>query len=50
LDDVSGTIEPGKFADFALLDRNPFDAPIEHIHAARVRATWVEGEQVFSAN
>ena len=49
-DDVSGTIEPGKFADFALLDRNPFDGPTEHIHAARVSGTWVEGERVFSAS
>jgi len=49
LDDVSGSIEQGKYADFALLDRNPFAGPAEEIYAARVSATWIEGERVFSA-
>ncbi|HVQ19199.1 MAG TPA: amidohydrolase [Actinomycetes bacterium] len=47
LDDVSGSIESGKFADLALLDRNPFAGATDQIYAARVAATWVEGEQVF---
>jgi predicted amidohydrolase YtcJ len=50
LDDVSGSIERGKFADLALLDRNPFEGPPEQIYSARVSATWVEGERVFTAN
>jgi len=49
LDAVSGTIEVGKFADLALLDRNPFEGEPEQIYSARVSATWVEGERVFSA-
>jgi len=48
LDDSTGTIEVGKFADFALLDRDPFDGPTDGICETKVAATWVEGERVFS--
>ncbi len=43
LDDSTGTIEVGKFADFALLDRDPFDGPTDGICETKVAATWVEG-------
>jgi hypothetical protein len=46
LDDVTGSIEVGKYADLAVLDRNLFAHPVEEIHEAKVRATYVEGEQV----
>lgn len=49
LDDVTGTIELGKLADLVVLDRNPFDGPVEEISAARVVGTWIEGERVFAA-
>jgi predicted amidohydrolase YtcJ len=48
LDDVTGTIEEGKFADFALLERNPFDGPVDGIYQTSVDATWIEGVQVFA--
>jgi predicted amidohydrolase YtcJ len=40
LDDVTGTLTVGKYADLALLDRNPFDGPAEAISATRVIRTW----------
>jgi predicted amidohydrolase YtcJ len=46
--DDGGRIAPGALADLAVLDRNPFDAPAEEIGDARVVATYVDGEQVFS--
>ncbi|HVQ89280.1 MAG TPA: amidohydrolase [Actinomycetes bacterium] len=49
LDHVTGTIEPGKYADLAVFDRNPFAGPPEEIHAARATSTWIEGERVFTA-
>ena len=50
LDDVTGSIEVGKYADIAVLDRNLFEiAPIE-IPSARVELTFVEGECVFDAS
>ncbi|MGZ5349222.1 MAG: amidohydrolase [Actinomycetota bacterium] len=45
----TGSIEPGKYADLAVIDRNLFAAPVEEIADARVDATYVEGERVFAA-
>jgi predicted amidohydrolase YtcJ len=47
LDDVTGSIEVGKFADFAVVDRDLFANPPEEIADARVDATFVEGIPVF---
>lgn len=49
LDRETGTIEVGKYADLALLDRDPFDGPADQIGATRVLQTFVEGERVFAA-
>lgn len=46
--DRGGTIEPGKLADVIVVDRNPLTAPIGQIHATRVLATYIAGEQVFA--
>ncbi|WP_406049612.1 amidohydrolase [Kribbella sp. NBC_00889] len=45
--DGSGRIEGGALADLVVLDRDPFTGPTDEIGAARVRATYVEGECVF---
>jgi len=50
LDDVTGTIEVGKFADLAVLDRDPFAGPADQIGAARTLQTFVEGERVYAAS
>lgn len=44
-----GSIEPGKFADFTVLDRNLFRIPPETITDARVIRTVVNGKTVFTA-
>ena len=41
-----GTLAPGMLADLVVLDRDPFDAPVEEIGAARTVGTWVEGRRV----
>jgi predicted amidohydrolase YtcJ len=48
LDDVTGTIEPGKMADLVVLDRDLFAHPVTEIYAAKVELTLVEGERVFA--
>lgn len=49
LEAETGSIEVGKLADLAVLDRNLFEHPREEIAAARVRMTFVEGERVYAA-
>ena len=49
LDDVTGSIEPGKYADLTVLDRNVFARPATELHAARVHLTYVEGQRVYVA-
>lgn len=49
LEGDSGSIAVGKYADLALLDRDPFAGPADEIGAARVLQTWVEGSRVFAA-
>jgi len=49
LDAGTGTIEVGKYADLAVLDRDPFAGPADQIGATRVLQTFVEGERVYAA-
>jgi predicted amidohydrolase YtcJ len=48
LDAETGSIEVGKLADLALLDRNLRDPNAGPIGEAVVQATWVEGEEVYA--
>jgi predicted amidohydrolase YtcJ len=47
LDDVTGSIEVGKYADLAVVDRDLFAHPVEEIADAQVDATFVEGVPVY---
>jgi predicted amidohydrolase YtcJ len=47
LDDVTGSIEPGKLADVVVLDRDPFAVPASEIASLTVLATYVGGEPVY---
>ncbi|WP_226702889.1 amidohydrolase [Microbulbifer elongatus] len=43
-----GNLEPGKFADFVLLDSDIFKIDPQDIWKVKVLETWVEGEQVYA--
>jgi predicted amidohydrolase YtcJ len=49
LDRETGSIEVGKLADLAVIDRNLFAHPPEEIAEARCLMTFVEGERVSAA-
>ena len=46
-DDIRGSIEPGKLADFTVLDRNIFENSLEDLTNARVLRTIVGGKTVY---
>lgn len=50
LDDVTGSLTPGKYADIAVLDRDIFDRGQGRIEQTEVILTLVEGQAVFSAD
>lgn len=49
LDDVTGSVEVGKYADLTVIDRNLFEHPVEELADANVVLTMVEGERVYAA-
>ena len=49
LDDLTGSIEVGKRADLAVLDRDVFAHPVDEIADASVVLTFVDGGRVFDA-
>ena len=42
-----GSLEPGKLADFILLDRDLLTAPKDSLLSTRVLGTWIGGQKVF---
>ncbi len=43
---LKGTLEPGKLADFVVLDGDPFANP-EHIREIPIASTWIGGARVY---
>jgi predicted amidohydrolase YtcJ len=49
-EDELGTIEPGKFADIIVIDRNLFNVSPDEIRSARVDLTIMDGKVIFERN
>ncbi|GIP23491.1 amidohydrolase [Paenibacillus sp. J22TS3] len=49
LEDKAGSLAAGKYADIAVLDRNPLEVPEEDLRGLKVIFTMMNGEIVFEA-
>jgi hypothetical protein len=47
-DDITGSIEVGKSADFIILDHNLFDISVRQIHQVKVLRTVFMGKTVYT--
>jgi predicted amidohydrolase YtcJ len=50
IDDVTGSIEEGKFADMIVLNHNLFEIPVTDIHNTEVKRTIFKGDVVYERN
>ena len=46
-EDTVGTLEPGKFADFAVLEKDFFTVPVEEVLNMKVVMTGLSGKIVY---
>ena len=48
-EDIKGSIEVGKLADFIIVDKNPLTIPSEELETIKVLETVKEGNTIFKA-
>jgi len=49
MDNITGSLEPGKYADLALLERDPTTVSPTEISKIKVSETWLSGERRYVA-
>jgi predicted amidohydrolase YtcJ len=43
-----GSLEPGKFADFIVIDRDILSVPVDAVRDVQVEETWLGGRRVYA--
>jgi len=49
-DEITGSIEEGKFADFIIVDKNIFEIPENEVSDVKVLQTYFQGNNVYDSN
>lgn len=49
LQDKTGSLEVGKWADIQIVDRSPYTTPVPALDSLRIQAVYVGGKRQFSA-
>lgn len=47
LEEQTGSLEPGKLADFIIVDRDPLTCPVSQIKDVKVHETWLGGKRIW---
>lgn len=47
LDDLTGSLEIGKSADFIMLSADPFEVQLEELPQITAQQTWFSGQKVY---
>jgi predicted amidohydrolase YtcJ len=48
-ENIKGSLEPGKFADFIILDQDIMTIPIDSVPQVKVLSTWSGGQKVYDS-
>lgn len=49
LGEQTGSLEPGKWADLQIVERNPYETPVDDLDRIRIEAVYVGGRQEYPA-
>lgn len=47
-EDIVGSLRPGQWADFILLEQDPFAIPVDDLWRVKVAETWLAGQRVYA--